>query len=342
MDARYSTAVTLTTEALDTQQSAPILKDTAIKDTLNFYLLQVRKIPLLDREQEIVLALQYRRTGDSRAAGRLIVANLRLVLKIAIAYHHQGHMSLLDLIQEGNLGIIRAVEKFDPFRNVRFSVYASYWIKAFMLQFIMENCRIIKIGTTQHERKLFFNLQKEKNRLQKLGVYTGTAQLAEALFAPEDKVVEMQQRIGNSEVSLDMPETGDWHTNRGESLSSPEVPFDEKIAGRELHLLLREKFHTFKNVLNKRELVVFEQRMLADPPLPLHVIGAQFDITKERVRQIESKIKNKARMYLQHCAPDLAQYASTLFNPDCQLPAIRHYDNDSSTRGTYERKTQIN
>ena len=173
-------------------------------DPLQLYIQDIRRYPLLSREDEHALAKKFVETGDVEAARRLVTANLRLVVKIAHEYR-RAHRNLLDLIQEGNIGLMQAVKKYDPYRGVKLSSYAAWWIRAYMLKFILNNWRLVKIGTTQAQRKLFFNLKKEKDKLEQLGFDTSSKALAEALDVPEREVIDMEKRLGHGEMSLDAP-----------------------------------------------------------------------------------------------------------------------------------------
>lgn len=274
------------------------------QDPLQAYLMEVRKIPLLTPEEEKALAIRYREEGDTKAAYSLVTANLRLVVKIALEHHRQWMLNLLDLIQEGNIGLMQAVKNFDPYRGVKLSYYASYWIKAYILKFVMDNWRLVKIGTTQAQRKLFFNLQKEKNRLEKKGFYPGPARLAEALNIDEKKVVEMEQRLGDWEPSLDQPVGDDWKETRGDLISADSEGFDKKIADHELQEIFNQKLNEFKASINEKELEILEKRILSENPLTLQSIGDKYGITKERVRQIEDRLKSKIRRYMEEAIPD--------------------------------------
>lgn len=309
MEIEYSMHSPLSSNTIDARHAVPFPMLAADNDSLSIYLQQIRKIPFLDSEREMLLALRYRRTGETDAGGELIVAHLRLVLKIAFECYRHYRISIVDLIQEGNLGLIQAVQRFDPLRGVRLSSYAAYWIKACMLSFVMQNWRIVKIGTSQYEKKLFFNLRKEQARLEKMGLYAGPAQLAVTLVEPEKKIVEMQQRLGSSEVPFDAPQHHDRRVTCGECLAAPGASLDEHIAGRELNAMIREKLSEFKQGLNERERVVLECRMLAEAPLTLNVVSRQFGVSKERIRQIETNIKCKVRIYLQKHVPELEEYA---------------------------------
>ena len=269
------------------------------RDPLQAYLMEIRKIPLLSPEEEKELAIKYKEAGDEQAAYKLVTANLRLVVKISLEYQRQWMLNLMDLIQEGNLGLMQAVKKFDPYRGAKISSYASFWIRAYILKFIMDNWRLVKIGTTQVQRKLFFNLQKEKNRLEKLGFNTGPAQLAAAMDTSEDKVVEMQQRLGDWESSLDQPVGDDWKETRGDRISDGSEVFDIGIADSEMQALFNQKLNEFKASFSKKELDILEKRLLSEDPLTLQEIGDKYGITKERVRQIENRLKTKIKQHME-------------------------------------------
>ena len=295
------------TEADQDDQELGSSRLPARQDPLQLYLMEVRKVPLMKPEEEKAVARRYREEGDMQAAYRLVTANLRLVVKIALEYHRQWMLNLLDLIQEGNLGLIQAVKNFDPYRGVKLSYYASYWIKAYILKFIMDNWKLVKIGTTQVQRKLFFNLQKEKNRLEKMGFYPGPARLAEVLDTNEHKIVEMEQRLGDWEPSLDQPVGDDWKETRGDLIASDDELFDNDLADYELQNLFNQKLRVFKETLDEKERDILEKRLLADHPLTLQSIGDKYGITKERVRQLENRLKAKIRQHMQGSLPDFEQ-----------------------------------
>ena len=294
----------------ETDQEAPEKGQLPVSyDALQAYLAEVRKIPLLTPEEERELAIRYRETGDKEAAYRLITANLRLVVKIALEYQRQWMLNLLDLVQEGNIGLMQAIKNFDPYRGVKLSYYASYWIKAYILKFIMDNWRLVKIGTTQMQRKLFFNLQKEKARLEKMGFYPGPARLAQALDTDEEKIIEMEQRLGDWEPSLDHPIGDDWRETRGDLLPSGKEMFDTAIADHELQQLFNEKLKEFKDSLEEKEREILETRILSDQPVTLQAIGDKYGISKERVRQIENRLVGKIRHHMENQLPDFKRLA---------------------------------
>ena len=279
----------------------------ATRDPLQVYLREIRKTPLLTPEQEKDLTARYRKTADPDLAYQLVTANLRLVVKIALEYQRQWTFTLMDLIQEGNLGLMQAVKNYDPLRGVKLSYYASYWIKAYMLKYIMDNWRLVKIGTTQVQRKLFFNLQKEKNRLEKLGFSSGPARLAEAFNTTEKNVIEMEQRMGDWEPSLDQPIGEGWKETRGDLLSADRQLFDTTIADHEMQRIFSKKLYEIKDLLDEKETELLEKRLLSENPLTLQEIGDKYHITKERVRQIESRLKKKIRQYMEETMPDFVQ-----------------------------------
>jgi len=229
-------------------------------DPLTLYIQDIRRYPLLTREDEHELAVKYQQSGDMEAARRLVTSNLRLVVKIAHEYR-RAHRNLLDLIQEGNVGLVQAVKKYDPYRGVKLSSYAAWWIRAYMLKFILNNWRLVKIGTTQAQRKLFFNLKKEKDKLEAMGFDTSSKALAEALQVPEREVIDMERRLGSGELSLDAPlgkdeDGGRSHLDMLESAgdSRPDV----RAEGDEFRAMLREKLEKFAETLRGRELTIFQ------------------------------------------------------------------------------------
>jgi len=274
-------------------------------DPLQRYLREIKRIPLLSREEEQQLAIHYRETGDVEAAYQLVTSNLRLVVKIALEFHHRWMVSLLDLIQEGNIGLMMAIKKFDPYRGVKLSHYASYWIRAYILKFIMDNWKLVKIGTTQMQRKIFFNLQKEKKRLEGLGFDPAPKRLAEAFHTTENQVIEMEQRLGDWEPSLDQVVGDDWKETRGDFMADDTELFDRKMARSQFQELFNQKLQEFSATLDGKELDILENRLLSENPHTLQAMGEKYGITKERVRQLEERLKKKIRSYIEEQIPDL-------------------------------------
>jgi len=267
-------------------------------DPLTAYVQEIRRYPLLTREDEHDLAVQYYKTGDLAAARRLVEANLRLVVKIAHEYR-RAYRNLLDLIQEGNVGLMQAVKKYDPYRGVKLSSYAAWWIRAYILKFILNNWRLVKIGTTQAQRKLFFNLRKEKEKLEREGFVPESKLLAERLNVSEQEVIDMEKRLGSAEMSLDAPLSNDEDDGRTrlDMVTGGTRPDVEAESG-EFTEMLREKLEKFGAQLSGRERTIFEERMLNDAPSTLQDIGEKYGISRERARQIESRLKGKLEKYL--------------------------------------------
>jgi RNA polymerase sigma-32 factor len=276
-------------------------------DSLQRYLAEIRKIPLLSREEEHRLAVRWVEQQDRQAAVRLVTGNLRLVVMIAREYHRAFH-NLLDLVQEGNVGLLEAVKQFDPYRGVRFPSYAVWWIRAYIIRYIMNNWRMVKIGTTQAQRKLFFNLQKERDRLEREGFTAEPKLIAQNLAVREREVVEMQQRLSGRDASLDSPLQDGEDATLLDFLPSREQTADA-VADEEYHRLVRETASRFRETLSGKDLVVFERRlaplMRDEEPVTLQEIGDEFGITRERVRQIEARVKRKLGDYLREQIPDI-------------------------------------
>ncbi len=277
-------------------------------DPLHRYLQEISNIPILSKKEERELAIRYRERGDREAAFKMVVSNLRLVVKIALEYHHYWTTNLLDLIQEGNVGLMQAVKRFDPYRGVRFTTYASFWMRAYILKFIMDNWRLVRIGTTQAQRKLFFDLKKEKERLEKMGFDPVPKLVAESLNVKEDEVVSMGQRMELAEISLDAHLGEDSKEAYGDLLPAGDPPLDERLGEKELRKLLAQKLEKFRLSLNGREREIFEKRMMAEKPLSLREIGQKYNISPERVRQIEGGVLKKAREFLRREIPDFDTY----------------------------------
>ena len=273
-------------------------------DPLQRYLAEIRRFPLLSREEEHRLAVDYKEYGNVEAAYKLVTANLRLVVMIAREYQ-KAFKNLLDLIQEGNMGLMEAVKNFDPYRGVRFPSYAVWWIRAYMIRYIMNDWRMVKIGTTQAQRKLFFNLQKEKEKLEAEGLTPGPKLLAQRLNVKEDEVVEMEQRLASRDLSVDMPMGDDEEATLLHFLPDQKESPEEQIAETQYQQLLREKMEEFAQALKDKELVIFRERLLNEEPLTLREIGEKYDISRERVRQIEERVKRKLKSFLRKELKDL-------------------------------------
>jgi RNA polymerase sigma-32 factor len=271
----------------------------ARRDPLAVYMSETRRYPLLTPDEEHSLAVKLVEHGDSSAARRLIEANLRLVVKIAYEYR-RAHKNLLDLVQEGNIGLMQAVRKFDPYRGVKLSSYAAFWIRAYILKFILNNWRLVKIGTTQAQRKLFFNLRKEREKLEQLGFQPTAALLAEKLDVSEQEVIDMERRLAAPEASLDAPigNDDDGARSRLDYLPGDDRP-DRSVEQSEFSQLLRGKLDTFAKTLEGREETIFRDRWLTEDPLTLQELGDRYGVSRERARQLEKRVLTRLRKYLE-------------------------------------------
>lgn len=271
---------------------------------LQRYYHDIGKYPLLSHEEEHDLAKKFHTTQDPNLAFRMITANLRLVVKIALEY--QGAVAnLLDLIQEGNVGLMQAVKKFDPYRGIRLSSYAQWWIRAYILKYLVNNARLVKIGTTQAQRKLFFNLRKEKDRLESLGFVPTPTLLAERLDVREEDVTEMEQRLSRADLSLDLPVGDDQKSTVGDLMASNTINAEDIVIGSDLRDQIRHHMGVFAKTLKDRERILWEKRLTSDEPMTLQEIGESFGVTRERARQIEKEMILRFRDYLQRELPDL-------------------------------------
>ena len=272
------------------------------------YLAEISQYPLLSREEEETLTKAYYETRDPKLASRIVTANLRLVVKIALDFQKFWMQNFSDLVQEGNIGLIQAVKKYDPYRGVKFSYYSSFWIKAYILKFIMDNWRLIKIGTTQVQRKLFYNLRKEKSRLLALGFEPVPKLISDRLNVSEKDVIDMEQRMGSWELSLDAPVKEGSEDKCLDFFSTDETAIEDDVAREEIRASLKDHLAAFKEQLQGKEQVIFEERLLNEEPKTLQELGNIFGVSRERVRQIEVRLKKKLRAFLQRRIPDLDSY----------------------------------
>jgi RNA polymerase sigma-32 factor len=272
---------------------ALILKE----NNLEKYMNEVRKYPLLSREEEHTLATRYRDTGDIDAAHRLVVSNLRFVVKVAYEFRGYG-MRLLDLIQEGNIGLMVAVKKFDPSRGYRLISYAVWWIRAYMKSFALRSWSTVKVGTTEATRRLFFSLRKAKAKLiGKTGAAPTKEELADELDVDASDIEEMELRLAARDFSLDAeaPNTGGTPLDM---LPSREQTQEERYAEEESRALVARSLESALGKLTDKERYIVEQRFMADRPKTLNEIGEEFGVTRERVRQLEARALAKIRKEL--------------------------------------------
>ena len=277
---------------------------------LHRYLQEISQYELLSREETEDLAVRFQETGDPDAAYRLVSSNLRLVVKVAMDFQKYWMQNFMDLIQEGNVGLVQATKKFDPYRGVKFSYYAAYWIRAYILKFIMDNWRLVKIGTTQAQRKLFFSLNKEKKLLESQGFKPEVKLLAERLNVKESEVIEMGQRMDNWDVSLEAPVRSDSEDEQKNFLPHDGPGIEELVASQEMRERLAEILAGMSDRLNEKEQVILSTRLLSDEPKTLQTIADEFNISRERVRQIESNLLKKLRKQFEKEMPDIQDFLS--------------------------------
>ena len=277
-------------------------------DALSAYFAEVGKYPLLTPAEERALAVRVHEQDDPVAAQELVLANLRLVVKIAMEYRRVW-TNLLDLIQEGNLGLLHGVKRFDPGRGVRLSTYAAYWIRAYVLKYLIDNIRLVRVGSSRAERKLFFQLNRARRELERAGFAPDPKLLAEKLEVKEEEVIDMERRLSQSDLSIDAPVRDDDSASFGDFIRA-ESATAETIVGDER---LRETFHKhidkFSEGLGERESVILRDRILASERQTLQQIGDRFGLTRERVRQLEKQIVDRLREHLRENLVDFDYWA---------------------------------
>ena len=267
-------------------------KSLAVADPLAAYLREIRKYPLLTADQERDIAIQYAETGDAQFAEILVTSNLRFVVKIAAEYARVG-ARMIDLVQEGNMGLLHAVKIYNPYKGVRLITYAVWWIRGYIQEYLMKQYSMVKIGTTQSQRKLFYQLQREREMLEQLGETGDYKALAQSLGVSEGDVQMMTQRLTGRDVSLNVtPEEGGTSLLEMQADSTQES-VDERIARQEELELLRKSLASLEDELSEREKFLLENRLLADQPLTLQEIGDKYGITREAARQMEARLIGK-------------------------------------------------
>lgn len=269
-------------------------KGLVLSSALQRYLSELRRHPLLTIEEERELARKAYEQHDVEAKNRLITANLRLVVKIAMDYR-RAYSQMLDLIQEGNAGLVQAVNRFNPYRNVKLSTYAAWWIRAYILKFLMDNKSLVRMGTTEAQRKLFFRLRSEAEKMYALTQRYDTKLLAENIGVKESDVIEMQQRLSKSDMSLDTPIGENGDARQVDTLTSNIEDADDKLEREELLKILKKETALVEQELNDRDKFIFQNRIMADDPITLQDVGDKFGITRERARQLEARVLKKIR-----------------------------------------------
>jgi RNA polymerase sigma-32 factor len=283
--------------ALSTERATPLAR----YDPLQAYMRDVQRYKLLTPAEEKEAALAYYEKGDVDAAARLVTANLRLVVKIAYEYR-RAHKHLPDLIQEGSIGLMQAVKKYDPYKGVKLSTYAAWWIRAYILRFVLNNARLVKLGTTQAQRKLFFNLRKERAKLSAMGIEPTAEMIARRLNVAEEEVVSMERRLASNDMSLDAPlrASEQGSASRIDLLTEPGREIDDALADEEVSQLVGDRMHEFGKTLVGKEARIYHARMLAEDPLTLQELGQELGVSRERVRQLERRIQLRLKDYLAH------------------------------------------
>jgi len=276
-------------------------------DPLRRYLAEISRFAPLSRDEEHKLAVEYRETEDRETAYRLVTSNLKLVVKIAMIYH-KVYRNLLDLIQEGNLGLIQAVRRFDPYRGTRLPTYAAWWIKAYILKFLLDNTRMVKIGTTNTRRKILMNLNKEKRELEAKGIEPTSKMLAENLGVDEAELMAVEQGMSGQDISLDAPLSDENSDTRYiDTLRLMEQSVDDKIAHGEFRELLEKKFAAFAETLSERERMILTRRLIADEPETLQELADQYRISREAIRVAEKKLIAKLKRYMIESFGDIGE-----------------------------------
>jgi RNA polymerase sigma-32 factor len=265
----------------------------------------------ISREEEHDLAVKWVEEGDVEAARLLVLANLRLVVKIAMEYR-RAWSNVLDMIQDGNVGLMEAVRRFDPYKGVKLSSYAVYWIRAYILKHILDNFRIVRLGTTRAQRKLFFRLNKEKRELESQGFEAEPKLLAERLDVSEDDVRDMEQRMSESDLSLNAPRRRDGTGDEfGDFLPGTGASAEETVADRQLREVFLEKVREFADSLDERDRRIVAERILAEEPKTLAELGVEFQVSRERVRQLEARIVERLRAYMKEQLVDFDYYVES-------------------------------
>jgi RNA polymerase sigma-32 factor len=266
-----------------------------VKNSLESYLTQINQFPLLTQEEEFKLATQYRKNNDIEAAQRLITSNLRFVVKVAFEYKSYG-VKLLDLIQEGNIGLMMAVKKFDPYKGYRFISYAIWWIRAYIQNFIIKTWSLVKIGTTQAQKKLFYKIGKVRKALETDRENEKKYEnLANDLAVAKEDIIEMEQRMSARDLSLDAPFDDDHELTPLELLQEGSINQEDALIEEQEKKMLQDEVVNAMKRLNEKEVFVIRNRVMSETPLTLQEIGDHLHLSRERVRQIESEALKKLK-----------------------------------------------
>ena len=273
-------------------------------DPFRRYMAEIAKYEALTREEERELARHYRETGDRESLRRLISSILMLVVVLALSFRRAARY-LLDLIQEGNIGLLQAIDRFDPNVGVRLPTYAAYWVRAYMVKFLLDNVRLVRVGTTNARRKLLRNLRKEKARLESQGFDVGPKLLAEHFGVSEEDVQDVQKALDSRDVSIDAP-VGEDQRPAADILPDAHQPDVEgQVARRELQDRVEQALARFRKDLGERESTLLDRRILSEDPLTLQEIGSRFGTTREAARQAEARLMKRLKEFLKNELGDL-------------------------------------
>jgi RNA polymerase sigma-32 factor len=275
-------------------------------DPLTAYLREIRQYEGLSEDEEHALAVKYAETGDLNAAYRLTTAHLMMVVRIAMTFKREWN-NMMDLVQEGNIGLMKAVKNFDPFRGVRLSTYATWWIRSYMLKYILDNWRLVRVGTTNVRRKLLFNLKKEKERLEREGFAPTTKLLAERFGVEEEEVIDVDASLGAADVPMDAPLSAGSTQTPADTFGHDQTP-EQHVVAEMFRETLREKIEAFKDNLKPIEEEILEDRVLSESPLSLQELGDRHGVTREAIRQSEQRLLKKFKTYIEEHLPEAADY----------------------------------
>ena len=281
-------------------------------NSLSTYLSEINHYDILKVEDEQKLARRFKK-GDLHAGHKLVTANLRFVVKVAYEYRSYG-LRMADLIQEGNIGLMKSVQKFDADKEIRLISYAVWWIRAYIQNYILRSWSLVKLGTTQAQRKLFFSLARTRRELEKYNQDDGSAlnvdEIAQRLHVKPSEVQEMSQRMGGRDLSLDAPMGEDGSHTHVDFVASPSASQDDEFAEKEEAGLLNSQVKVAFKRLDPRERFIIEQRVMNDNPMTLKELGEHFGFSRERARQLEIRAKDKLKLELNHLMDDAGSMAA--------------------------------
>jgi RNA polymerase sigma-32 factor len=283
---------------------APAERGLVPVDPYRRYMAEIRAYPSLTREEEQALARRYRETGDRDALFQLVTSNLMLVVRVALSFRRAAK-NLLDLIQEGNLGLLAAIERFDPEVGVRLPTYAAWWVRAYIVKYLLDNVRLVRVGTTNARRKLLRNLRQEKSRLEAAGFEVGPKMLAEHFGVSVDDVKDVESALHSRDVWIDAPIPGAEDRTQGDALPASGPTVEEEVARRELQEKVKAAIDRFRVDLNDRERAILDERLLSEDPATLQALGVRFGTTREAVRQAEARLMTRLKEFLRTAIGDL-------------------------------------